>query len=82
MSPPPEEINIQMPEMSALIVQEPSMLNDSANFCLDEIFQSSQKKKKIDPNKPDLLHVGFSDEKIENMNKILSRKDSKKVPSG
>lgn len=70
-----------MPEMSALIVQEPSMLNDSANFCLDEIFQSSQKKKEKDPNN----QMIFSDGKkgtVDNMNMILSQVDSNKIPSG
>lgn len=74
-----------MPEMSALIVQEPSMLNDSANFCLDEIFQSSQKKKG-DGLAKDIMSKqrGFTDEKtgrIENMKAILSRQDSQKVPT-
>ena len=72
-----------MPEMSALIVQEPSMLNDSAQFCLDEIFQNSTKKNK---NKGELKNdlIGFSGAKggkIDNMNNILSRMDSK-IPSG
>jgi hypothetical protein len=81
ISPPPEEINIRMPEMSALIVKEPSMLNDSAQFCLDEIFQSSQKKKG-DSKKANL---GFSEGKkgtVDNMNMILSQMDSNKIPSG
>lgn len=83
ISPPPEEINIRMPEMSALIVQEPSMLNDSAQFCLDEIFQSSTKKNKGSEMKKDLLAFsGGKGGKIENMNNILSRMDSNNHQSG
>lgn len=75
-----------MPEMSALIVQEPSMLNDSANFCLDEIFQSSHKKQKEGAPMDLMLKQNvFSDDKmnrVESMNQILSRKGSEKMPSG
>ena len=79
MSPPPEEINIRMPEMSALIVKDHSMLNDSAQFCLDEIFQNSTKKNK---NKGEQdMFSGAKGGKIDNMNNILSRMDSK-IPSG
>jgi hypothetical protein len=81
MSPPPEEINIRMPEMSALMVKEPSMLNDSAHFCLDEIFQSSQKKKDNDPSNKNLFSGGKGG-KVDNMNMILSQVDSNKIPSG
>lgn len=76
-----------MPEMSALIVKEPSMLNDSAHFCLDEIFQSSSKKvKRVDTNAEEKTrNLGLSDVKMvkgETMNDILSHVDSKKMPSG
>jgi hypothetical protein len=85
ISPPPEEINIRMPEMSALIVQEPSMLNDSAQFCLDEIFQSSSKKVKRNDTQADdaTRNLVFSDVKGkgETMKDILSNMDSKKMPS-
>ena len=70
-----------MPEMSALIVKEPSMLNDSANFCLDEIFQSSQKKKDKDANNQMIFSDGKK-ETVGNMNMILSQVDSNKIPSG
>lgn len=62
------------------------MLNDSANFCLDEIFQSSQKKKGELLLKENMMKQrGFTDEKvgkIENMKLLLSRQDSQKVPTG
>ena len=72
-----------MPEMSALMVQEPSVLNDSAQFCLDEIFQTSKKKKPENKQKHD-ESKGKSDVKtgkVETMNDILSGVNSQ-IPSG
>lgn len=79
-----------MPEMSALIVNEPSILNDSAQFCLEEIFKSS-KKKNLNNDMADKLmlqkkntHENFdlTDQKKgisnENTNLILSELNNKK----
>ena len=44
-SPPPEELNIRMPEMSALIVNENSNINDSNNFNFDDIFGTKTPKQ-------------------------------------
>jgi hypothetical protein len=46
-SPPPEELNIRMPEMSALVVNEGSHINDMSKFNLDDIFGSNNKSATV-----------------------------------
>lgn len=48
-SPPPEELNIRMPEMSALVVNKGSHINELSRFNLDDIFGNNTKSTITQP---------------------------------
>lgn len=82
-SPPPEELNIRMPEMSALIVNEGSHINDSSRFNLDDIFGSNNKSTTLhpDPRSNELLSENHSNSKQNQNSKNELSHDHTKIPN-
>ena len=79
-SPPPEEIKIDLPDMSALIVQDHSMMNESAQFCLDEIFmQSSQKKKPKTQNGPGAFNLKTQPSSGNKVQRVFSTEHTEEI---